>query len=278
MAFGFVDDIILVTWGNSARKNCRRLEPAHDRSLTSAKRYGAAFAPEKYQLVHFTRKHKSADHQESIQLNGTLISPRSEVKVLGILVDSRLRWGTQVSQAAQKRHVAFNALSRITSSVWGPSLHNSRLIYTAVVRPTMLYGSQIWDIQKKGNHKETTWRTPWDVDTTKLYDGLKKHEATTLMLLRSEVIGLNAWLTSVKVPGISPQCSCGYQAQTIHHVLFYCPEHTTLRAMMFIQAGTNDINNLLTNKKGCHAAAEMLIPTDRLQQFSVASAIYQEAP
>ncbi|KHJ36191.1 hypothetical protein EV44_g3208 [Erysiphe necator] len=33
MAFGFVDDTTLVTWGNSARKNYLRLEQAHDRFL-----------------------------------------------------------------------------------------------------------------------------------------------------------------------------------------------------------------------------------------------------
>ncbi|KHJ36188.1 hypothetical protein EV44_g1313 [Erysiphe necator] len=70
--------------------------------------------------------------------------PQSEVKVLGILVDSRLQW------EAQKGHAAFNALSRITSSVWGPSLRNSRLRYTAVVRPTMLYGSQILGMWNDG--------------------------------------------------------------------------------------------------------------------------------
>ncbi|POS82426.1 hypothetical protein EPUL_005359, partial [Erysiphe pulchra] len=93
MAFGLVDDTTLHMTG----------------CLAWAKRYGAAFAPEKHQLVHFTKKHKSADLQESIQLNGTCISPRSEVKVLEILVDSRLRWGAQVSQAAQKGHAEFNA-------------------------------------------------------------------------------------------------------------------------------------------------------------------------
>ncbi|TQS36486.1 hypothetical protein Golomagni_03064 [Golovinomyces magnicellulatus] len=46
----------------------------------------------------------------------------------------------------------------------------------------------------KGNRTAATWKTPWTQSTLKLYNGLKKHEATALILLRSEVIGLNAWL------------------------------------------------------------------------------------
>ncbi len=52
-----------------------------------------------------------------------------------------------MQQAAQKGIMAFEALSRITSSTWGPSTKQSRLLYTAVVRPTMLYGSQVWGLQ-----------------------------------------------------------------------------------------------------------------------------------
>ncbi|TQS37138.1 hypothetical protein Golomagni_02398 [Golovinomyces magnicellulatus] len=52
-----------------------------------------------------------------------------------------------------------------------------------------------------------------------------KHEATAVMLLRSEVIGINAWLASIKVPGITPECTCGEHTQTVKHILCFCPEH-----------------------------------------------------
>src|SRR5947209_15083142 len=55
LGFGFVDDTTLVTWGNSAESNCRRLEAAHDKCIAWAKRFGAKFAPAKYQVIHFTK-------------------------------------------------------------------------------------------------------------------------------------------------------------------------------------------------------------------------------
>jgi hypothetical protein len=51
----------------------------------------------------------------------------------------------------------------------------------------------------------TIWNTP---SPLKLYDNLPKHCATALMLLRTEVIGLNAWLASVGVLDILPRCDC----------------------------------------------------------------------
>ncbi|KHJ32660.1 hypothetical protein EV44_g4025 [Erysiphe necator] len=93
MAFGFVDDTNLVAWGCSARENCYTLKLAHSKCLAWAKRYGAEFAPGKYQLIHFSRKRGSSeDLKEKIELEDITINPRSEIKVLGVLVDSRLRW------------------------------------------------------------------------------------------------------------------------------------------------------------------------------------------
>src|SRR3954452_10241593 len=49
--------------------------------------------------------------------------------------------------------------------------------------------------------------------------GLPNHRATALMLLRTEVIGLNAWLVSVRVPGVLSYCYCGWHAKTVRHIV-----------------------------------------------------------
>src|SRR5436190_23182398 len=72
------------------------------------------------------------------------------MRVLGVWVDPKLQWKEHVQQATRKGNAAFNALSRITASTWGPSMRRSRLIYSAVVRLTMLYGSQVWSTQGNG--------------------------------------------------------------------------------------------------------------------------------
>ncbi|TQS34092.1 hypothetical protein Golomagni_05538 [Golovinomyces magnicellulatus] len=142
-----MDNITVIPWGGSAQGNCRALEEAHGRRLAWAKRYGVSFAPKRYQLIHFARRRgPSKDLKSTVRIEGCTVNPKTEIKVLGILV----RWGPQLAQAARRGDASFNALSKILSSVWGPLMRKSQLLYTAIVRPTMTYGSQIW-----GNHKNS---------------------------------------------------------------------------------------------------------------------------
>ena len=55
LGFGFVDDINIITWGDSAQENCERLEEAHKKCMDWSRRHGLKFAPDKYKLIHFTR-------------------------------------------------------------------------------------------------------------------------------------------------------------------------------------------------------------------------------
>ena len=130
--------------------------------------------------------------------------------------------------------------------------------------------------KSKRNRSAAVLKTPWGQPTLSLYGGLKKHESTALFQLRSEVIGLNAWLASVGVPDISPRCTCGVNAQTVKHILFYCPEHVATRARMFRDAGTSSFDSLLQSVRGCRAAERMVISTGRLSQFVIANQIEHE--
>jgi len=109
-----------------------------------------------------------------------------------------------------------------------------------------------------------------------LYDGLLKHEATALFLLRTEVLGLNAWLASVGVPGIDKRCTCGWPAQTMRHILLFCPNHTDSRALYFQRAGLTDLHGALSTAASAHQAAKWLAASDLLSHFSLAQQITQE--
>ncbi len=118
LAFGFVDDTNLIAWGNTARENCQRLTRVHDRCMAWAKRHGAAFAPEKYQLIHFTRRrrHDSGDLASTVHIAGCEMDPQTSLRVLGIWVDPKLQWKDHVEKAARKGSAAFEAMSRITAA------------------------------------------------------------------------------------------------------------------------------------------------------------------
>ena len=91
IALGFVDDTNLITWGNTAAENCTRLNQAHDRCIAWAKRHGAKFALDKYQLIHFTRKRRvSSDLALIVNIQGCEVKPEATLKILGVWVDSKL--------------------------------------------------------------------------------------------------------------------------------------------------------------------------------------------
>jgi hypothetical protein len=122
----------------------------------------------------------------------------------------------------------------------------------------------------------TTWRAPWRPPATRTYDNLQKHEATALFLLRTEVIGLKSWLHSVGVPGILPRCACGWEAQTVRHIMIHCPQYIATRAALFRQAGSTNLQMILSTPRGGKAAARWLIASGILPHFTLAREIAQE--
>jgi hypothetical protein len=448
LGFGFVDDTNLITWGASAEENCRRLTAAYSQCEDWAKEHSAQFAPDKYQLIHFTRRkrHAREDLASTVQVNNHRVDVQEKaIRVLGVWLDPGLTWKEHVSQAVRKGLAASEALSRIATATWGPSARSSRLLYTAVVRPTLLYGSQEWSMRGDGkplalsttdalhkvqneclrriagayrrtpraaleretrvmpinlhmevsryqqtnrikNHqveaqiartantvwsrmrragtthtrpvtgreaslsqvteriqeikawrewreeekqrrthasnsqgtrrrnatrdlkppqprseaalikewgeltwrkkweatargtpgqrRAAVWRTPWTQDPRQLYASLSKAEATALFLMRTEVIGLNAWLAAVQVPGVSPMCPCGWHAQTVRHVLLHCPRHN--RENLLIACGTERFDDILMRPECAKHAARWLVRAGVLEQFRVAAEVAGE--
>ena len=153
VGMGFVDDTNLVAWGASAADNCRRLTAAHAICETWSEANGAKFAPDKYQLIHFTRRkrHAREDLASSIQVGDHRVTPQKEaIRVLGVWLDPALTWKEHVAQATRKGLAASEALGRIATSTWGPSARQTRLLYTAVVRPVIAYGAQEWSMRGNG--------------------------------------------------------------------------------------------------------------------------------
>ena len=102
-----------------------------------------------------------------------------------------------------------------------------------------------WTREARGK-TAATWSTPWQREPLSLYEGLPKHQATALLLLRTEVIGLNAWLASVRVPGVLPRYECGWQEQTVWHVLLHCPNYAQSRPDLIRQTGSEDLRSILS--------------------------------
>lgn len=107
-----------------------------------ARTHGATFAPEKYQLMYFTRRPKKFNMQATVQIPKSQDGPVTVTRVLGVHLDPKLKWGPHVSLTAAKAASHMASITRLTKSTWGVTFAKARQIYAAVVRPVLSYGCQ----------------------------------------------------------------------------------------------------------------------------------------
>lgn len=426
--FGFIDDTNIIAWGPSEEHNCRKLNAVHQECEEWATKYGAKFAPEKYQLIHFSRKRRPAGETRttSLKIAGQTINPEGKaIRVLGVWLDPKLTWKEHIAHAARKGLAASEAIARLATSTWGPSVRNTRLLYMATVRPVLLHGSYEWSMRiadgtlpasrvdplakvqnkclrritggykrtpraaleketnvppidlaaatqarlsalrtagypvensiqtasarvwrrlrprnrrnselprlvrektgedanayaeaersrertareqqrnrrgtaylsreaavrkaareewrerwekakatRRGNNLPVTWTADWKHDTHTLYAGLTKAEATALFLMRTEVIGLNAWLAGIGVPNTSPLCACGQHAETVRHVLLHCRRYE--RERLIQDCETQRIDEILSRPAAAKHAARWLVAREVLEHLRLAKEI-----
>ncbi|KAL1972157.1 hypothetical protein VTN31DRAFT_7376 [Thermomyces dupontii] len=132
---GFVDDVNLLAWGPTIQSNCAALERLHERCLDWARRHGAKFSPEKYELLHLTRNLR-ANTRAGVRLGEILKTPSSSVRVLGLHLDPRLQWTAHKKFLEDKMRTQEAALTRLAGSTWdSPCSRPDRCISTSLVRP-----------------------------------------------------------------------------------------------------------------------------------------------
>ncbi len=428
---GFVDDIHLLAYSGSTEDNCRVLHKAHDICLEWAKTHGATFAPKKYELVHLTRSPKRFNMEASLDFNEVKIDPSPSIRVLGLHVDTKLRWGPHIAQLTARAVGQKRALECLAGSTWGATFAKCRTVYSMVIRPMLTFAAPIWHhprgiegfsrkpsekltkIQneclrrvtgaykatpipvleaeasiapleyqldklvlqhqalrgthpatKEGNEriaryfqgsrgrKRKRGPTPtvtkeawalkalkeksWDLAATStrrkknwvnpyrdveeyqsidvigrkiqdwfrerrskkwekyqrripiatrtpaqagnLYDGrfdhhkmLRKAESSVAVQMRSGKIGLNAFLNRIRVPGIDPDCRCGWRRQDVKHILLFCPRSREDKPRLLAEAGTRDFQTMLTTTKGIRVAARWMVNSGWLNSFELAS-------
>ena len=128
-----------------------------------------------------------------------------------------------------------------------------------------------WEVEAaRFPRRAPAWTEGWSSRPMRVYDDVPKHVATAIFLLRSEVLGLRAWLSSIGVPGVTPECQCGHPRQTIQHVLAFCPDLGEARTQLLHRAGHTQLARLLREKDTASMAGRWLLDTGLLKYFQVA--------
>jgi hypothetical protein len=79
-----VDDTNILMFSRSTEANYQVLERADEKCMAWARTHGATFAPEKYQLMHFTRRPKKFNIQATVRMPKFQDGPVPVMVILGI--------------------------------------------------------------------------------------------------------------------------------------------------------------------------------------------------
>ena len=146
--------------------------------------------PDKYGVIHFTRQRKVDRLQLSAKPNiGMKEDPVSSFKVLGLWVDSKLSWKAHIKNTTTKVTGYIAAMGRLLGSTWGATFKRSRLIYTAVIRPTMTYGCNVWyapNTPSRTQPKESTIQPLIKLQNQALHKIAGAYKATPIPTLEKE--------------------------------------------------------------------------------------------
>lgn len=99
--------------------------------------------PSKTELVLFTRKH-SLPHIEPPRLMGISLHFSEEARFLGIILDRKLNWNSNILERVKKANIALYSCKKTVGKKWGLKPMVAQWVYTAVVRPILLYGVVVW--------------------------------------------------------------------------------------------------------------------------------------
>jgi hypothetical protein len=138
-AIAFVDDFTAWVTGPTAQSNREGIEAIIRNALDWEKRSGATFNIQKTGIIHFTRKSYKTDAQ-SFTIKGQTIEPQDCVKILGVVMDAKLKYKEHIWRAASRGLEAAMELRHLG----GLSTSTARRLFTSTVVPVVDYASNVW--------------------------------------------------------------------------------------------------------------------------------------
>jgi hypothetical protein len=135
----FVDDYTAWVTGPTVEASHEGIQAIINKALEREKRSGATFEGDKTTLVHFTRN-PNRTSTAPIIIKGEVVTPKETAKILGVIMDSKLRYKQHIARAATNGLLAAMALKRLR--MVSPS--TARQLFAATVAPVVDYASNIW--------------------------------------------------------------------------------------------------------------------------------------
>ncbi len=142
--FNFVNNINILAYNKFIEEICRTLSRVHDICVKWVCTHDTTFASEKYEFTYFIRKSKRFDMMTSIQIESSVIKSKSDVQILKVQLNMKLRWSAHLRQIEANHVTWMLALSWLEVFIWETIFTKAKQIYSAVIRSEIAFEASVW--------------------------------------------------------------------------------------------------------------------------------------
>jgi hypothetical protein len=120
------------------------MQRALDVVVKWAVKEGLNISPHKRNIAPFTNRRKVEDLR-------TLTLQGKELKMLGVIVDSKRNWNQHLQKIIRKAVTTFAVARRMYGKRWGLRSNMLHWLYTRVIRPHIFHAALVWWTKVKQN-------------------------------------------------------------------------------------------------------------------------------
>ena len=147
--FGYADDAAILAISPSLETNCQSLSNSLQEALDWGDAEGITFAPDKYELIHFSRRRADQDPNctPTVSAGPVTVSEnttRPYLRWLGVLFDKKLTFTWHLKEMTSKALVVANALRSLGNTVRGINPYLMRQAVSACVLRKAYFGAETW--------------------------------------------------------------------------------------------------------------------------------------
>ena len=146
-AFGYADDIAILKSSSSLEENSQQISTAINQAQSWGTAEGISFAPDKSDLLHFTRRHKDKGISPPVVTNTSTITEnltQPYLKWLRVHFDRKLSFKYHVRIQTSKALKVANSLRCLGKTTRGVLPRLSRQAVAACVLPIAYFAAETW--------------------------------------------------------------------------------------------------------------------------------------
>ena len=156
-----------------------------------------------------------------------------------------------------------NAAFKEWSESWTSQKKERHLGPRAQANPDKWNAANLYNDKKTGRLMMNYRESP-----IQIHQNLSRAQSSIATQVRSEHIGLNAYLYRRNVPGVGkPCCQCGYPSQNIKHMVMSCPRWAKGRGELLRKLTTRSFEAMVNNVKDVTTIAQWIQKEGWLEQF-----------